>query len=660
MAIHALLSRLPANTNVVERHLWLLDLVNWIRGAEQSVEEALSRVDFLLHQLESDPDLRQRFHTWWRALATSLDGSTLLSGYDIAANHTFFSELIDRINRKWLPSSPETYDVVELFSLVFHDPFDARWIAALPEPALLRLEGLLTMPLTLTTENNEDNRLTYWQNVLLDSITFCTSHIRSAGLSADLRLRMGDSARALNPFLRLDAECDAVRQAWITQADTATLEQAVQQFCKQLDACRLAALSVYAHLEEHGISTNLVFRLRQMRERVLRVRVLLDCLISEKRQQHTTRLIAHLADATQQQRSIGALVASNSSLLAAKIAERSAETGEHYITRNRAEYRTMLRQAAGGGAVTSITTALKFAVIAVGFSAFWSGFWVGLMYGACFVAIQLLHFTLATKQPAMTAPAITAKLKEINKPDDIQDFVSEVAHLVRSQVAAVVGNVTVVFPVTILLSMLIVLITGHHIIEPHTAHYVLQSLDVRGPTLIYAAFTGVLLFSSSIIAGWVENFFVLHRMDSALRYNPRITCLLGSERAQRWAQFMRVNLSGFAANLSLGMLLGLAPAILSFIGPPLEVRHVTLSAGQLGAATASLGWDIFNLPAFWWACASIPLIALCNVGVSFYLAFRVALLAHTVSVLDRVRIRQAIFARLRRAPGTFFWPPKEN
>jgi site-specific recombinase len=660
MAIHALLDRIATQHHAVERHLWLLELVNWIRGTDHAVAESVSRVDFLLHQLESNPALLQHFQDWWRALACGLDGATLLAGYDIAANYTFLSELIERINRKWLPASPETEDVIELFRLVFHDPFDARWIAALPENTLFRLEQLLSTPAVTPVNHLPQEGLTLWQSIVLDAITFCTSHIRSAGLSADLRLRMEPTLRSDNPFLQLDAECAAVRQAWLRQDSPDVLQQTVQNFCKQLDACRQAALSVYTHLEQHGISTNLVFRLRQLRERVLRVRVLLDCLISDKRQQHTARLIANLANATQQQKSISALVASNSSLLAAKITERSAETGEHYITRNRVEYRTMLRQAAGGGAVTAITTALKFAVLALGFSAFWSGFWVGLMYGACFVAIQLLHFTLATKQPAMTAPALAAKLKEINQPTDIQEFVNEVAHLVRSQVAAVVGNVTLVFPATILLSMLIFLLAGRPMIQPETAHYVLHSLNLLGPTLIYAAFTGVLLFCSSIIAGWVENFFVLHRLDSALRYNPRITRLLGLDRAQRWAQFMRLHISGFAANLSLGLLLGLAPAIWSFIGPTLDVRHVTLSAGQLGAAAASLGWDIFWLPAFWWACASIPLIALFNVGVSFYLAFRVALLAHSVSILDRARIRQAIFSRLRSAPGMFFWPPKET
>lgn len=57
--------------------------------------------------------------------------------------------------------------------------------------------------------------------------------------------------------------------------------------------------------------------------------------------------MAQLVIVGQERRSLRALLASNSSLLAAKVAERSAETGEHYITRTSAEYRSMLRKAAG-------------------------------------------------------------------------------------------------------------------------------------------------------------------------------------------------------------------------------------------------------------------------------------------------------------------------
>ncbi len=121
---------------------------------------------------------------------------------------------------------------------------------------------------------------------------------------------------------------------------------------------------------------------------------------------------------------------------------------------------------------------------------------------------------------------------------------------------------------------------------------------------------------------------------------------------------MRHNVSGFASNISLGFMLGLLPAIFGFIGLGLEVRHVTLSTGQLGAACASLGWEVLRNPALWWAVASLPLIGALNLGVSFYMAFRVALRAHSVSDFGRVRIRRAVLERVRQAPLSFLWPAR--
>ena len=151
---------------------------------------------------------------------------------------------------------------------------------------------------------------------------------------------------------------------------------------------------------------------------------------------------------------------------------------------------------------------------------------------------------------------------------------------------------------------------------------------------------------------------MLHRLDSAMRYNPRITAALGVERAGRWARIMRDNISGLAANISLGFMLGLVPAFAAFFGLGLEVRHVTLSTGQLAAACATLGLDVLKLPVFWWCLAGLVVTAMLNVGVSFYLAFQLALRAHNVSGVDRVRIRSAIWARWRSRPLSFFWPVK--
>jgi len=186
--------------------------------------------------------------------------------------------------------------------------------------------------------------------------------------------------------------------------------------------------------------------------------------------------------------------------------------------------------------------------------------------------------------------------------------------------------------------------------------YVLHSLTLLGPSVLFAAITGVLLFASSIIAGWVENWFVFYRLDSALRYNPAFTRRLGAQRADRWAGFLRNNISGFASNVSLGFMLGMVPAFAEFLGVGLELRHVTLSAGQLAAAAASIGWGVLREPALWWCVASIPVIGAFNLGVSFYFAFRLALLSHNIGALDRARIRGAIWGRLRHKPLEFLWP----
>jgi site-specific recombinase len=657
----ALLATLEAQAPLVQRHLWLIRFFDWMRGDRVSVPAALERLQLFLDALQAQPELHARFQAWWQALLLDVDATALLADYGFASRHAFLSEFAERMRQKLLPATPETKDATELFSLVLRHGFDAQWLAALDEPMLARLTDLLQAP------PSSQSVLSDWRYTLIEAITFCTSQVRATGFSPELRLRMAPSARASEPFHSLASDFDAVRSAFmastVDEGDAApeqALQLALQQFRERLEACRQAASTVYTHLDEHGISVNLVFRLRQLRERVLRIRAMMDCLASNHPAASTAKLMAHLVTVGQERRSVRALIAANSSMLAAKVAERSSEVGEHYITRNANEYREMVRQAAGGGALMAVTTLLKFGIYALAFSAFWGGFWAGVNYAASFVLIQLLHFTVATKQPAMTAPAMAAKLKDISEPPALNAFVDEVAHLVRSQVAAVIGNLALVFPAVLLLCSGWQLATGQPLLNAEAAAHVFHSLSLLGPTVLFAALTGVLLFASSIIAGWTENWFVLHRLDSAMRYNPRITAFLGAERAGRWALFTRSNISGFASNISLGFMLGLIPAFAGFFGLGLEVRHVTLSAGQLAAACASVGWSIWREPVLWWAVAALPVTGALNVGVSFYFAFRLALRAHNVTGLDRVRIRKAILRRCCTQPLSFFWPGRET
>ena len=650
----ALLAELDPHAELAERHLWLIHVLHWMRSAAPSIEVAMAKAESFVAAFEADEALRLRLQLWWQRFSATVDITTLLADFGFAPRTAMVTELTERLRLKLLPGTPETIDAAELFSIALPHEFDARWLTALPEPLLQRLTALLV-------PEEAQQGIGFWRHALLGAITYCAGQILANGFSPELRLRMSEEAREEQPFHALIHDVESFRIEFVHGVRTPErLEQAEQRLRERLDACRAAIGTVYQHFAAEGISVGLVFRLRQVRTRIVRVRQLLACLTSEHPEQEAARLLAGFVSVGRDRRSLRNLWATNSSLLAAKVTERSAETGEHYISHNRSEYLQMVRRAAGGGLLMSVTTLLKFGLAALAFSAFWGGFWAGVNYSISFVLIQLLHWTVATKQPAMTAPAMAAKLKDMQASEDathtLEAFVDEVANLVRTQVAAILGNVLVVFPAALVLSLLWWQMFGATPLDAAHAQSTLDSLHVLGPSALFAAYTGVLLFASSLIAGWVENWFVLRRLDSAIRYNPRFTRWLGKGRAKRWGDFWRANISGFAANISLGMMLGLTPAIAAFFGLGLEVRHVTLSSGQLGVASATFGLGVLALPAFWWALALLPLNGALNVIVSFYLAFRMALRAHNINGVERSRIYAAIRQRLRSKPSSFFLP----
>ena len=644
-----LLAELNPDAGLAERHLWLIHLVEWVRAAAPSPQAAVERLRLFLGAIEADPHAAARLQQWWQRLTERVDITTLLADFGFAQRAAFASELAERLRYKLLPSTPETIDASELFSLAFNHEFDAQWLQALDEPLLQRLSRIIS------PEGSPG--ASFWQHALLGAITYCAGQMLATGFSPELRLRMSEEIREAEPFHALIHDVESLHVEVVHGLRTPDrLEQAEQRLRERLDACRAAVASVYAHFASDGIAVGLVFRLRQLRTRIVRIRQLLDCLLSERPEVEAARLLAGFVQVGRERRSIRSLYQANTSLMAAKITERSAETGEHYITRTPKEYLQMMGRAAGGGMVMSFTTLIKLLLHTLAFSAFWGGFLAGLNYALSFVLIQLLHFTVATKQPAMTAPAMAAKLADMNDAHAVEDFVDEVANLTRSQMAAILGNVLIVMPAALGLSLGIAYLWGAPPLDGVHAVQTLDSLSLLGPSLLFACFTGVLLYASSILGGWAENWFVLQRMDSAIRYNPRITRMLGRTRAQRWATFWRENISGFTSNISLGFMLGLTPAIAGFFGLGLEVRHVTLSSGQIGVAVATLGTEVLHMPAFWWAVAMLPFNGALNVLVSFFLAFRTALRAHNISGRDRSRIYAGIRHRLRTRPLSFFKP----
>jgi site-specific recombinase len=648
--LSALLNAADARAPRPERHLWLVRLMQWLRHggpaapAEGTTPRPLLRLRLLLNALDQHAEHRERVHALLQAFWREIDIASLFSDVGLAPRSALWAALRHRLALKLLPATPDTRDLAALFPLLFDDA-DARWLEALDDAMLARIVALL---------RPDDAGL--WQRGALDAMTHLASAVRTAGFATPMRLRMEPALLADDPFGQLARATDAVRSALEAGDQPQALRDGA--FLRALlDRCRAAAASIRSHLEEFGISVDLVFQADQLRQRTLRIETLLDALLAPEPREGA-RLVESLIDIQARSRSLRALWAQHNALLARQVTERSAETGEHYIARDAAAYREMLRRAAGGGAVIAGTTFVKFALAALGLSAFWGGFWAGANYAASFVIVMLLHWTVATKQPAMTAPALALQLAGgARTPQEIEAFVDEVAHLIRSQAAGILGNVALCVPLVLAGQALATWLWGAPLVSAAAAGHVLHDLTLLGPTALFAAFTGVLLFASSLVAGWAENQFVLQRLDSAIAWNPRFVATLGPPRAQRWSRWWRDHISGLAGSIALGLMLGLAPAIAAFLGLGLDVRHVTLASGQLAAALGALGTALLSQAAFWWCVAGIAATGALNVGVSFWLAFRTALRSQGIAVRERGAIRAAIRARLLRRPLSFLWPP---
>ena len=652
----ALVNAASAKATLAERHLWLVRLMEWLRHAPRNELDAgtrdeprtplpVLRLRHLLNQLDRHQALRDKVQGLAQAFWRDIDAASLYADFGFGARLSFGSELLSRVHQRVLPGTPETRDLASLFALLF-EPEDHLWIDALDTTTLQRAATLLG-PGGSTT-----------RDTLLDAIHILVSAVHAAGYSPALRQRMDSALLQDEPFRQLTVSATTLRTALLEGRHADALQETAY-LRALLDNCRRAAASVMPHLEQYGVSVNIVFELDQLRGRTQRIEQLVNCVIAPEPVAEGKQLLLKLVQSLAELRGLRALLARHYSLLARQVAERSAETGEHYITRDRVEYRDMLSRAAGGGAVIAGTTFVKFAVAALGMTAFWTGFWSGANYAVSYVIVMLLHWTVATKQPAMTAPALAASLPAGGNASDadLQTFVDRVAQLIRSQTAGIVGNLVLCGPLVLAVQWAAVGLLGAPLVGEKPAHYVLHSLTLLGPTALFAAFTGVLLFASSLIAGWAENWFVFHRLDSAIAWNPRIVATLGAARARRWAAWWRANVSGMAANVSLGMMLGLVPTLLNFVGLPLDVRHVTLATGQLAAALGALGWGLLAEPGFWWCVAGIAVTGVLNVGVSFWLAFKVALRSRGVRVSDRSRITRAIGQRLLKEPLSFLRPP---
>jgi site-specific recombinase len=245
---------------------------------------------------------------------------------------------------------------------------------------------------------------------------------------------------------------------------------------------------------------------------------------------------------------------------------------------------------------------------------------------------------------------------ELRSAPQLETLVDEVVFLIRSQIAAVFGNVALVIPATLILDLFWRWCTGQHVVNEHKASLILETVAPWSGCWFFAAFTGVLLWLSSMFAAWADNWYVLHQLGPALIEHRGLQRRLGPTRTRHLAGWLKQNIAGLAGNVSLGLMLGIVPSVAIFLGLPLDVRHVTLSTGQVTAAFAALGAPEF------WRLSTLPIvlgivgIGLLNLLVSFALALWVAIRARNVHGPERRLFYRALLQRLSRSPLSFILP----
>ncbi len=113
----------------------------------------------------------------------------------------------------------------------------------------------------------------------------------------------------------------------------------------------------------------------------------------------------------------------------------------------------------------------------------------------------------------------------------MESLTSIIAQTLRSQLAAILGNVLVVIPMAMLIAWGVMEATGVHFIAPEKAHHLMADIDpIHSLAVFYAAIAGVCLFLSGLIAGHHDNLAVYNRIPQRLKQLRWLERLLGKAR----------------------------------------------------------------------------------------------------------------------------------
>lgn len=614
--------------------------------------EAVARI---IQSLRVDADLRDAFAGAVGALLARRRHRFLYADTGVLEPMSFARTIRSRLGARLLPHVADDGLLRDLLAVVFEADRDIESVRAVPLETWTDLFALVMQSPAFSAGAAQCGREC---DVAIGMLA-----ARHAGLAVDPDLvRYAQAVHGSAATNEADAlALAAAVHAW-TSAHAADANERPKDLLKRIAAANDAVEVLRRAAPAHGTSLALTHSLHATQQALERLRALVlvrATVDGGDRAGRAAALFVELVAAQRTEQSLRQVLANVTHDVALQITEHASETGEHYVTDDRPQWWHMLRVAGGAGAVIGAMALLKIFVIKAGFAPLWETLAICLNYGFGFVLIHLLHFTVATKQPAMTANLLATRLDvEEPTPAGAARLADLIVRTVRTQVVAVAGNVTLAVPTALALWFAFHAISGQSPVSQAKAEHMLAELHPWASwALLHAVVAGVCLFASGVISGYYDNLCVFGRVGARLSAHPLLLRMLKPERAARVARYVEHNLGALLGNLSFGFMLGGVGFVGFLTGLPIDIRHVAFASANVVYALATLqGHEPESSAAL--AILGVILVGTVNITVSYALAFATAFRARRVKYERAGLVMRLVFKRLVSRPHDFVWPPR--
>lgn len=490
-----------------------------------------------------------------------------------------------------------------------------------------------------------------------DALIILTTRLASEGLLPEVIEKLKIENEVLSPMVQLQ------HQMHHFLTEEGRTEPNYILVWENIAGVELQLKQLQRHKDQFGISLRMAFTLKRMELEISRIRQLLLIYHQPKdpnAQEAMFHLVQSLLKNEFEKKHIRPMLEDTLNVLAYKIVEQTSRKGENFIAVGRKAWFAMLKAAMGGGFIVSIMVLTKTLLHFLHAPPLIEALLFSFNYGLGFTIVQTFGFTIATKQPSMTASTLAGAIRKNSSLENIKvDFTRLVKRISSTQTVALIGNLVLVGPFAYLWAYLWKIQTGSSLLTFEEAEITLKNNHPwESGLFFYAILTGVFLMLSGLIAGFVENKMNYDRLPARIKNSLAFKQLFGVKRTIKISNYIEHNLSNLAGNFSLGFFLGTASFFGLILGLPIDIRHVTFVFGNIGVAFQSLDNQLPNNWHIWHFVLGVLGVATINVVFSFGLSMLVAVRSRGIKFGETPGLFRHVIWTMLKEPWSFILPKK--